>query len=75
MVIFSWVLTMALVIGFMILIGLVHVPPWKLTLLMKHQKPIVVRVRFIEDEPENFVAYCEGSIPCTIISKKKKKPW
>ena len=65
--------TLIIVVGFMMLYAWASLPPWKITLEMKHQEPITIRVRLLSSQPQEIVEYCEGVLACEIIEKKGRK--
>ncbi len=64
------ILTLVIIVGLILLLARIYLPPWKITIHLKKDPPLVIRARLTEDQLKNLLTYPEVQV--TLLQKKKK---
>ncbi len=67
-----WVglLTFFLIVGMFLIIAKFYLPPWKITIYLKKDSPLVIRARLTEEVRNRLLSYPQ--VPVQLVQGKKK---
>ncbi|OLS13107.1 MAG: hypothetical protein RBG13Loki_3279 [Promethearchaeota archaeon CR_4] len=63
------VITFILLVGLFIVLAGIHLPPWKITIHLKKDSPLVIRARLTENQVNRLLSYPQ--VPTQLINTKK----